>query len=84
MNTKYDIGQKICFIADNALKIEEIINISICSNSVKYKTMNYECEERNAYDTPREAINSLFDYMYEIDADTDVNTHEQKTQMILE
>jgi hypothetical protein len=46
--------------------------------------MNYECEERNAYDTPREAINSLFDYMYEIDADTNVNTHERKTQMILE
>lgn len=86
MNTKYDIGQKICFIEDNKLKIERILNISIYSDSVVYTTENFKCAETNAYDTPQEAIESLLNYSYDVDPDTDVNTNskKEKTQMILE
>ena len=86
MNTKYDIGQKICFIEDNKLKIERILNISIYPDLIVYTTENFKCNEIDAYDTPQEAINSLLNYSYDVDPDTDVNTNskKEKTQMILE
>ena len=69
MKTKYDIGQKICFIADNKLKIEKILNISIYNDYIEYTTQNYKCVETDAYDTPREAIESLFTYTYFVEID---------------